>query len=162
MEDIEIRSRAAVNGVLYIEVDEAVVERQIDSIHYWGMHGGRPSLYVGVEAPDLGAFLKERSIWLNRWFGDVVKIRLDDRTAAFLAAFALFDQFNYIFEIGAGMVVRKVYRPDIPGGCVWADVGLPDYMWEAAYSAYHFKKFDARPEREKYALEVYEQLKKGV
>lgn len=157
---MEIKSRARIKGVAKITVEEVSLEKPVDTVHYWGMRGGRPSLYVHVGAEELRELVKERSIWLNRWFSDVVKISFDENTAAFLAAFALFDQFTYIFEIEAGMVVRKTYTPQIPGGCIWADVGLPDFMWEAAYAAYHFKKFEG--ERRRYAEEVFEALKNGV
>ncbi|MEM1519316.1 MAG: hypothetical protein QW680_00035 [Pyrobaculum sp.] len=159
MEDFEILSKAQIRGGAYVYVDEYVAEVEFREVHYWGIYRGKPSLYVYIKLPEVRELLKERSIWLNRWFNDVVRIKLEEKTAAFLAAFALYDRFVYRFEIDAGMQLVKEYTPDIPGGCIWADVGLPLFMWRTAYHAYHNLKFGG--ERKIYAEKVFEVLKSG-
>lgn len=160
MEEFEIASKAQIRGEATIYVDEVKTTAQFTEVHYWGIHRGRPTLYINIRVPQLRELVKEKSIWLNRWFNDVVKIRLEEKTAAFLAAFALYDQFIYRFELDAGMQVVKELLPDIPGGCIWADVGLPMFMWRSAYNAYHTLKFEER-DRKIYAEKVFEILKKG-
>lgn|GEM_PF-1029963 len=137
---MEVRSYVEVAGAVKIKIEEHTASAAFNRVYYGGMWRGRPFLVISIAAGELGEILRSRTLWQNRWFGDVVKLSLEERTAAFLAAFALFDRFAYRFNMDLGMAVEKLYIPRIPGGCVYADVGLPMKIWRVAYAAYNDMK----------------------
>lgn len=129
---MEARLYVDVVGIAKIKIEDYMVFK----VYYGGMWRGRPSLVVSIGARELGEVLRSSTLWQNQWFNDVVKLSLEERAARFLAAFALFDRFVYRFNIDLEMAVEKLYVPKIPGGCIYADAGLPIKMWRAAYAAY--------------------------
>lgn len=133
---MELRSRAEVKGVLKIRIGDVEKDAEFKEVVYGGMWKGRPSLAVEISLKELGDIARSKTIWLNQWFGDVVRISLEERTAWFFAAFAAFDRFVYRFKLDMGIIVDKPVRGRAPAGCIYADVGLPWQMWRAAYAAY--------------------------
>lgn len=65
-----------------------------------------------------------------------MKIALEDKTAWLFAVFSAFYRFIYRFKLDLGMELDKTARGTAPPGCVYADAGLPGYMWRVAYAAY--------------------------
>ena len=134
---MEVRSYVDIAGVAKIKIEEHLATAVFNRVHYGGMWRGRPSLVIYITARELGETLRKHTLWQNRWFGDVVKLSLENRAARFLAAFALFDRFAYRFNLDLGMAVEKLYVPKIPGGCIYADAALPMKIWRVAYAAYN-------------------------
>jgi hypothetical protein len=132
-----MRSYVEVAGSAKIKIEDHTASVTFSRVYYGGMWRGRPSLVIPIAAREHGEVLRSHTLWQNRWFADVVKLSLSDRAARFLAAFALFDRFAYRFDVDLGMAVEKLYIPRIPGGCIYADVGLPMKIWRAAYAAYN-------------------------
>ncbi|MGC9131304.1 MAG: hypothetical protein ACP5H5_06940, partial [Pyrobaculum sp.] len=133
---MELRSRAEIRGVLKIRVADVERVAYFTEVTYGGVWRGRPIISAEVSLRELGEVVRSGTIWQNQWFQDAVKIALEDKTAWFFAAFSAFDRFVYRFKLDLGMEVDKTARGTAPLGCVYADAGLPGYMWRAAYAAY--------------------------
>lgn len=123
---------------LEVVIDGEALSTSVERVEYSWEEG--PSLVLRLS----GGFASRviaATIWQNRYYNDVVKVRAGGGTARFLAAFFLFDQFKLVFVDVEGRVVKEVLFP-APRGCLYAESALPEFIWRfgLAARAYGFRR----------------------